>query len=218
MRAPGVGMSIQDGDGFGGIGADDITTTDANLQHLKDRPAVLLLVVQAGRTPAQLINRLKLLKIVWDIGDNSCFLVLTNTFSAQEFGFDVTMPQELDPSDFLVELAKALVGYFQVGRNVVCTDLVLDRNHPENIEMIRAGLGQLQPLKERLTFTEAEETAKGKQNHVHRQLAAIRRDIKTKRSQITGCGAIITRRPLSLAGSEFFASVMHSRAAPILLR
>ncbi|KAI9152570.1 hypothetical protein H9P43_009362 [Blastocladiella emersonii ATCC 22665] len=59
---PNVTMEIQDGDGFGGVGKKVADVIEENLTELKNAPAVLLVVANAGRSPVTLINYLQLLK------------------------------------------------------------------------------------------------------------------------------------------------------------
>ncbi|KAJ3346710.1 hypothetical protein GGF32_007377, partial [Allomyces javanicus] len=212
IRAPGVTLSIQDGDGFGGLGESDIEITDMNLQQLKDRPAVLLLVAEAGRTPSLLINHLKLLKIVSDIGDHNCFLVLTKTRMARKFGNRNGASWNYDPTSYLATLDEAKVGYFKLGHNVVCTDFE-HVDYTRHLDEIRAGLCKLRPLNVCWTFTGAKDVAKRKQVHLDREIRRITDVIEAKRSEISRCQlykAAIIAGSVALAGAAIHAGVLTS--------
>ncbi|KAI9155915.1 hypothetical protein H9P43_009025 [Blastocladiella emersonii ATCC 22665] len=161
---PNVTMYIQDGDGFGGLGKKIEDVTEENLRDIKATPAVLLVVASALRGPVALINQLQLLKIVSDINERNCFLVLTK---AGRSGNPRTRqkPQqaaEYDPTEYLAQLAKHGVNFFEVGRNVACIDLG-DRDEMRyvTIECIRAAVCDLRPLIVRETYSELMATAEG---------------------------------------------------------
>ncbi|KAI9152569.1 hypothetical protein H9P43_009361 [Blastocladiella emersonii ATCC 22665] len=69
---------------------------------------------------------------------------------------------EYDPKEYLAELDKYGVNFFEVGRNVACIDMgPLDNMRYVTVERIRAAVCKLRPLKVRETYKELVALANG---------------------------------------------------------
>ncbi|KAJ3362657.1 hypothetical protein GGF32_005679, partial [Allomyces javanicus] len=183
---PNVTITIQDGDGVAGVGDSNIEITDKNLQDVIDAPAVLLFVAQAGRVLTDLINQLKLLQLVSDIGDRNCFLVLTKAGGASMTTNRRGPPptsRHYDPTGMLDQLKQAGVGFFEAGRNVACIDC--DQDRYDFLQLIRAKLCDLRPVKVRCTYSQLVAAARGDVESVNKQYEAVKAMAKTKRCDVS---------------------------------
>ncbi|KAJ3349246.1 hypothetical protein GGF32_005742 [Allomyces javanicus] len=182
---PNVTMTIQDGDGVAGVGDSNIKITDKNLQDVIDAPAVLLFVAQAGRVLTDLINQLKLLQLVSDIGDRNCFLVLTKTGGASTTTSRRGPPptsRHYNPTGLLDQLKQAGVGFFEAGRNVACLDFDQDRD--DFLQLIRAKLCDLRPVKMRCTYSQLVAAARGDVASLNKMREAMQATVNTKKSDL----------------------------------
>ncbi|KAI9159403.1 hypothetical protein H9P43_008743 [Blastocladiella emersonii ATCC 22665] len=181
LLPPNVTMYIQDGDGFGGLGKSIKDVTEQNLRDIKDKPAVLLVVASALRGPVALINQLQLLKIASDINGRNCFLLLTKAGRKgnQRLREPARQAFEYDPREYLAELERHGVNFFEVGRNVACVDLdPLDDLRYDTVERVRAAMCDLRPLVVRQTYDELLTTTRG-------ELVSLQRDQKVAMKMIS---------------------------------
>ncbi|KAI9184322.1 hypothetical protein H9P43_003375 [Blastocladiella emersonii ATCC 22665] len=182
-----VNSGRKDGDGFGGLGKKIEDVTEENLRDIKDKPSVLLIVSGALRAAVTLINQLQLLKVVSDINERNCFLVLTKAGRAGNgrLGEKLQQASEYDPKPYLDELAKHGVNFFEVGRNVACIDMgAFDTRRYDTIEWIRAALCDLRPLVVRQTYKELVGAANGNLKDLANDRARTEKMIELRREDL----------------------------------
>ncbi|KAJ3359447.1 hypothetical protein GGF32_009373 [Allomyces javanicus] len=140
-------------------------------------------VAGAGRVPTDLINQLKLLQLVSDIGDCNCFLVLTKASGASTTTNRRGPPpssRHFDPTGLLDQLKQAGVGFFEAGRSVACLDFDAERD--DYLQLIRAKLCDLHPVKMRCTYSQLVAAARGDVASLNKMREAMRETVKAKKS------------------------------------